>query len=221
MSDFPYDEALDNKRGNNDPDFPSLENLALSEVNFQRRPAEIARFFNISGLHTLKLRNCFEPDSLLQKVAGFNVPAKLTTFELVPRSYGSFPPSIEIITLFLESFSGLENLYLNLDFLIQKYPTCLRAIAKHRSTLKELVLVQPALDLFSKCDDAFFFTESGLLGALYDATEPLLNSILIDGVLECLGVFPSFIFLVCLTVFAIAKFKFAISLFLTPSRNRF
>lgn len=195
-SDFLYDEALDNKLGNNNPSFPSLKTLALSEVRFQRRLTEVARFFNLSGLRTLRLHKCLKTDSLLQQVAESNVPLKLTTFELVPPSYG-VPPSAESINLFLKSFRGLEHLYISLDCFIQKHPACLHAIAKHSLTLKELVFEQSALELFSICDKSFFCAESGFLGALYDSVEPLLSSILTDGVLECLGHQHSFILLVC------------------------
>lgn len=186
-------EVLDLKPGDENPRFPSLRSLALSNVRFFHRCAEIIRFFNIGGLYTLRLDTSWDQDHLLETLVESNVPVNLTTLVLILDTGYEVHPCTNPTVLFLESFRGLQHLYIELYCCSLVYSPFLRVAAKH--PLKEFVFSLGMGDGF--CDNIMCCTLTGFLAVLYDSVEPLLNSILTGGTLECLGIPDSLILLVC------------------------
>ncbi|KAK2765665.1 hypothetical protein FQN54_008521 [Arachnomyces sp. PD_36] len=195
-SEFLYSGALGIDHKDKNRKLPSLKHLTLSDLLFKPYSFGIVRFFNFSALHTLRIRECFNPNNLIQAAVESNTPIKLTTFELLATILSeSHTEEVPSIRPFLESFSGLHYLHLNFDdSKLADYHTYLHSISKHSPTLKELVFEQALLDLDLLCR-TYCCTEDGFLDSLYHSVEPLLDPLLSDGNLQCLGFHDSFILL--------------------------
>lgn len=125
--------------------FESLETLLLTGVAFSPFENEFAHAFNMMNLSTLQLRNCPASLELLGTLLNQGVTLKLKSFELaIDRDclhhYGDFNEvDTEVIFRFLDSFQGLEDLFLLLTQPLEWYFIA-NSIVNHQSTLKRLVV---------------------------------------------------------------------------------
>ena len=125
------------KPGDSSIVFPFLEALRLSALHFSSAATEMAWALNLTNLRSLKLHNCPDSLELLDRVSKAPQPMRLTSFELVTREnmVDSFP-----LSNFLESFTGLEEMYLFMqDLGVQPPKDYWSSIRCHKSTLKRLV----------------------------------------------------------------------------------
>ena len=122
--------------------FPSLRKLELCSISFGSFASNLSVALNMSSLRSLKLWNCPNADDVLQCMVGAGDQIMLQDFELVsegPRD------KVEIalhgmlsLGMFLNSFRGLERLYL--DIQRDDWSDIAWSILEHKSTLEHLVL---------------------------------------------------------------------------------
>jgi hypothetical protein len=150
--------------------FVALKGLSLSRVSFtgndtsdvadwssdyelihatRIHPTEqISNLFDFSVLRSLKLRLCPGWEELLEVLMNYPLPIKLVSLE-IQSAISDEAEKSEIIAPFLESFEGLEDLFLQLRF-----PTASarwyiwRSALHHKKTLKRFVLQYRAIDFF-------------------------------------------------------------------------
>lgn len=117
--------------------FSALQVLSLSAVSLTSFPEEIAEAFDFSSLRSLKLRLCPGWDDFLQHVREFCQPITLKSLEIqvATEMEDNFR---DTITEFLESFEGLEKLFISTNS--EKDPVDLwYALLQHKSTLRRFV----------------------------------------------------------------------------------
>jgi len=125
--------------------FQSLETLLLTGVAFSPFENELGHSFNMMNLSTLQLRNCPASLELLETLLEQGITLKLKSFELAIdwdclHHYQDFDEArTEVIFRFLDSFQGLEDLFLLLTQPLEWY-LIVNSIGNHRSTLKRLVV---------------------------------------------------------------------------------
>jgi hypothetical protein len=123
--------------------FQSLETLLFSGVAFSPFENELSHSFNMMNLSTLQLRNCPGSLELLGALLEQGVTLKLKSFELAIDLLHSYQYSAkmqaEVIRRFLNSFQGLEDLFLLLTQ-PPKWYLIVDSIMNHQSTLKRLVV---------------------------------------------------------------------------------
>ncbi|PYH94049.1 hypothetical protein BO71DRAFT_380277 [Aspergillus ellipticus CBS 707.79] len=125
--------------------FPALKCLTLTQVSFHPMQAEMVNALNVEGLRALQLSNCPGIFSWLRQVLRSGTPLNLKSLELVfnPELANqiideAFDNVTDTVTKFLQSFQGLEDLYLMLPQQTD-WQAMSEGIAHHSSTLKRLV----------------------------------------------------------------------------------
>lgn len=124
------------------PIFNALTRLSLSHV---RVGPGLIDEMNIGLLTSLTLRSCPEWTSFLEYAPKLNVALKLKELEIEDHDDWPNPPRLSTIWGFLDSFSGLEKLYLSFEELIGILPPC-GHITRHRDTLKRLAQYDGVID---------------------------------------------------------------------------
>ncbi|RSM20185.1 hypothetical protein CDV31_000980 [Fusarium ambrosium] len=161
------------------PIFNVLTKLSLS--NLQVGPGLIDEM-NIGLLRSLTLRSCPRWTGFLGYAPKLNVPLKLKELEIEDHGDWPDPPRLGTVWGFLDSFSGLEKLYLSFEELIGILPPC-GHIPRHRDTLKRLGQYDGVIDntLIWNSEDSE--EESDGDGDVQTSTQNLPS----DLHLECLG----------------------------------
>jgi hypothetical protein len=123
---------------------PSLVHLSLSAVSFKSLGMEMACALNMTRLHTLKLWNCPHSIRLLDTIINSKWTMKLRTFEFVifPALYGiqGVVSGCEmVLSAFLSTIQGLENLYLLLPRPLEWDIIMDSILDNHHSTIRRLV----------------------------------------------------------------------------------
>lgn len=148
--------------------FQSLETLRLTGVAFSPFENEFSYCLNMMNLSTLQLRNCPASLELLEALLNSGITLKLKSFELAIdwdclHYYGDFNTAqAKVIFRFLESFEGLEDLFLLLTTTINWYLIG-NSIANHQSTLKRLVVHERDTPKGTVVDGGIPCQNSGLL----------------------------------------------------------
>ncbi|RSL85623.1 hypothetical protein CEP51_003216 [Fusarium floridanum] len=121
-------------------------------------------------------------DCFLEYAPKLNVPLKLKELEIEDHGDWPDPPRLGTVWGFLDSFSGLEKLYLSFEELIGILPPC-GHISRHRDTLKRLEQYDGVIDntLIWNSEDSD--EESDGDGDVQTSTQNLPS----DLHLECLG----------------------------------
>lgn len=125
--------------------FASLKRLALSEFGFEDMTHGITQAFNVSHLQTLKLHNCPGILTFLSTIVDAGLALKLKSLEFIIHDNAvEYDGGLESpLISFLQSFDGLEDLYLMLRAEMlrpEHWPSCYwNAILHHSSTLKRLI----------------------------------------------------------------------------------
>jgi hypothetical protein len=127
--------------------FSSLRKLSLRGISLVHGINEISYAFNFSQLRSLKLRDCLDTNQLLDALASSSQALQLTSFEL--RFAGRYLEHEDLMPLerFLQSFAGLENLYILFPKhgdLTEEY---WHAISRHMLTLERVVHQQEGVCL--------------------------------------------------------------------------
>ena len=123
---------------------PHLSVLSLSKVSFQAAAKEMQHALNITHLSSLKLQNCGYSLALLDTIVGGNHKMRLRSFELViDKKANTFQGARKkrhdvSISAFLDSFRGLEDLYLMITDPID-WGLISKSISNHTSTLDRLI----------------------------------------------------------------------------------
>ena len=122
---------------------PRLSYLSLSDVSFQAATEEMQYALNITRLTTLKLRNCPYSLALLDTIVHGAQTIRLRSFELVIDMLVDLQGAREdkrdvSISKFLDSFQGLEDVYLMITNPID-WGLVSQSISRHVSTLDRLV----------------------------------------------------------------------------------
>lgn len=122
---------------------PHLSSLSLSEVSFQAAAEEMRSVLNITRLSSLKLRNCRYSLDLLDTIVRGAQTLRLRSFELVidigaDKFQGDREENDVCISTFVDSFRGLEDLYLLITDPID-WGLISRSISQHVSTLNRLI----------------------------------------------------------------------------------
>jgi hypothetical protein len=136
--------------------FKSLKTLSLSAVPFVEAEIEMIYAFNIGNLTTLKLINCHACLGVLDHLVQMNQGSTLKSFELVIDTIclgsNNMGPEEQVksIHTFLDSFSGLEDIFL---MLWASWNPIFRAILNHATTLKRLVIHERGHDEDASTDD--------------------------------------------------------------------
>lgn len=96
--------------------FRSLERLALSAFGFEKVTREITQAFNVPRLQSLKLHNCSGVLTFLSTIVNAGLVMRLKSLELIIHDDAVELDGTLKSTLisFLQSFKGLEDLYLML-----------------------------------------------------------------------------------------------------------
>jgi hypothetical protein len=127
----------------------SLQSLTLSALSFSVSATEMARAFNMSNLHTLKLLNCPCSLDLLLKLANqTNDLIKCKSFELVLKTADSLywdEGAQNAVSAFLQAFHGLVDLCLMLPETTD-WKIVLEGVLYHKDTLQRLVLHNDAAE---------------------------------------------------------------------------
>lgn len=135
---------------------PHLSSLSLSEVSFEAAVEEMQHVLNITQLRSLKLRNCRYSLALLDTIVRGPQTVRLRSFELVIDVEACFFQGVRIqqhdvsISRFLNSFQGLEDLYLRTTYSID-WAFIAQSILNHLSTLNRLITQGRPVDLL--CND--------------------------------------------------------------------
>jgi hypothetical protein len=119
--------------------FRSLERLYLCGVPFYMAGMEMAHAFNWSRLRSLHLRFCRGWEGFLQQVIQSGQKINLESLTLEPSPTLEFPgEEVETICSFLNSFSGLRELFLSTN---EEHGTLdiWRAALNHKATLRIFV----------------------------------------------------------------------------------
>ncbi|KAK7919919.1 hypothetical protein PG985_007941 [Apiospora marii] len=120
--------------------FPALKTLSLSNVDLNSHNFAIARSIDFANLENLQLRFCPGTERVLQHLAASG-SSKLRTLEInLVYSYSPLPAKEQqtIWIAFLESFEGLEELYINISNEAAGLTTGVwRAVGRHRKTLRQ------------------------------------------------------------------------------------
>jgi hypothetical protein len=119
----------------------SLKNLCLSYISLGSGYKFLTSALRLNQLQSLKLRNCERTPQLLKSLASSNQDLKLKSFEMVYDN-GILDKRNEIsgpLILFLESFEGLEELYISMKTVVTPMMLFLKSILHHKQTLKRLV----------------------------------------------------------------------------------
>jgi len=164
--------------------FKSLDVLSLSAISFDGEEIRMAHAFNILKLTTLKLVNCHGCLPMLENLVEMDQSIALKSFELVIDNTTLTAHEIQVgwgwksqeesISSFLNSFSGLEDIFLMLYE--ESWDLIFLAISNHALTLKRLVIRERA----------FYQYEKDLDGQL--DWSPELENLLNKTSLICLGV---------------------------------
>lgn len=123
---------------------PHLSSLSLSQVSFQAAVKEMQHALNVTRLVSLKLRNCRYSLALLDAIVRGAQTMRLKSFELVidieaDEGQGAHEQEHDVsIFAFLNSFRGLEDLYLLVTDPM-KWELIFRNISSHLSTLDRLI----------------------------------------------------------------------------------
>ncbi|RTE84721.1 hypothetical protein BHE90_000716 [Fusarium euwallaceae] len=116
------------------PIFNALTKLSLSHV---RVGPGLIDEMNMGLLRSLTLRSCPRWTSFLEYAPKLNVALNLKELEIEDHGDWPDPPSLSTLWGFLDSFLGLEKLYLSFQELIGILPPC-GHISRHRDTLQRL-----------------------------------------------------------------------------------
>lgn len=124
------------------PIFNALTKLPLSHV---RVGPGLIDEMNIGLLRSLTLRSCPKWTSFLEYAPKVNVALKLKELEIEDHGDWPNPPRLSTLWGFLDSFSGLQKLYLSFEELIGILPPC-GHISRHRDTLQRLAQYDGVID---------------------------------------------------------------------------
>ncbi|EEU43788.1 uncharacterized protein NECHADRAFT_82939 [Fusarium vanettenii 77-13-4] len=116
------------------PIFNALTKLSLPHVRVG--PGLIGEM-NIGLLRSLTLRSCLKWTSFLEYAPKLNVVLKLKELEIEDHYDWPDPPRLSTLWGSLDSFLGLEKLYLSFEELVGILPPC-GHISRHRDTLRRL-----------------------------------------------------------------------------------
>jgi hypothetical protein len=129
---------------------PTLRDLSLSAVSFETVTVEYIQSLNVAELRSLKLWNCPGSIDFLEAINEAGVALKLESFEFVLNLSDEevvmrpYYRATTVLATFLESFSGLKDLYLMLTDPVE-WETIVEAISHHVLTLRRLVTHQLVL----------------------------------------------------------------------------
>ncbi|MCJ1395105.1 hypothetical protein MMC18_007986 [Xylographa bjoerkii] len=160
--------------------FPALQALRFSVVPFSCAIMEMAYALNLTNLRTLKLHNCLDSLKLLDFVTKALQPIRLTSFELVTDIYDQ---ALVRISNFLETFTGLEELFLLFfRFKCHYEEDYWPSIRYHKSSLKRLVYHKETYRTDHKSVLSRYTTQKGsTCGSANDATIGL-------PLVDCIGI---------------------------------
>lgn len=114
----------------------SLCALSLSGVSLEYGIGDIVKIFTVVNLKSLKLRDCWRTNQVLDLLSEARPPAQLVSFELIYSGHYAEQQNAEPLKRFLWSFEGLENLFI-LHALSDA--TIGGSFSRHSSTLQRLV----------------------------------------------------------------------------------
>ena len=132
--------------------------MFLCGASFHAAPNEMAHTLNFWSISSLSLLNCPNSLGLLEAIIATEQKLKLKKFEFYIEGGEHFNRSDTepgIVTGFLNTFKGLEDLYLTLAVYDEEsrceidvdWKMVAQGILNHSSTLKQLVLNGPVHDL--------------------------------------------------------------------------
>jgi hypothetical protein len=158
------------------PTFHALTTLSLCSVSFStskfkatEETHKIFEVFDFSTLRLLKLRLCPGWEFMLEHLTGSTPPMALRSLEIQYTSYEECFDGSETIVPFLESFEGLEELFLSTSSPTQTLDIW-RAMGRHSKTLRRFVHHQRTIVLEHT---SILFEEERDLGdlSLYDVSD--------------------------------------------------
>lgn len=129
--------------------FPALRHLTLSGISLSGAYNRMNLSFSLGGLHSLRIRDCYDGLDPLFGMARAHKAIKLRCLEIVyteQRDDEAFN-RVHPINKFLKSFKGLEELYISLRDWTPPIRDLHRSILHHRATLKRLVHHEREWDL--------------------------------------------------------------------------
>ena len=134
--------------------FPSLIKLVLSGLSFNSTLVKMACALNFSGLRTLTLRNCPGTHAMLEDTAKSSQAIRLTSLELALDVNVGGQEDVVVVSQFLGSFTGLENLFIlinepNSDDGVEEFWDSVRC---HASTLHRLMVHERGVNLDQDSD---------------------------------------------------------------------
>ncbi|WDK14634.1 hypothetical protein CGRA01v4_05915 [Colletotrichum graminicola] len=141
-----YDITLTYDKYNTIVSFPLLKRLALSAISFtsvgrhmcKERLMRFYTVFDSSLLQSLKLQHCQGWEQLIRLFNERAEPLKLRSLELQWSSRGYSDALYETLSIFLQRFQGLEELFLFTP--VPRYSVKIwRAVLHHRASLRRFV----------------------------------------------------------------------------------
>lgn len=118
--------------------FQSLTKLSLSYITFELVDTSLAKSFNVTNLQSLTIRHCRCAPVFLETLTTVEGGLKLRYFELCMDDAPSWEFSERPIQDLLESFGGLQDLYLVVN-VGGGFSSYLDAISEHSDSLERLL----------------------------------------------------------------------------------
>lgn len=151
---------------------------------------QISNMFDFSVLRSSKLRLCHGWEELLEVLMNYSRPIKLVSLE-IQSAISDEPEKSEIIAPFLESFEGLEDLFLQLQI-----PTAStrwdiwRSALHHKKTLRRFVYQCRTIGYFENTQDiqgvrdvpTLMLTQEDLDVIFLDPSQNLLSGLDLTGI---------------------------------------
>jgi hypothetical protein len=119
--------------------FPALRKLTLFSVYLDNGVEDIVSAFSIPQLRSLKLQDCFGTNHMLDFLATHSEEVHLTSFELNFSGYVLDQYEMSPLVKFLQSFQGLEDLFMLYPRQWTLGAEYWSSVSHHRSTLRRLV----------------------------------------------------------------------------------
>lgn len=203
--------------------FISLKSLALSGFGFEITTRKITQAFNIGHLQSLKLHHCEGILTFLSTIVGAGLVLRLKSLELIIDDEAFEQDGVlrSPLISFLQSFQGLEDLYIMLrsEIPTHHWSSCYwHSILHHSSTLRRLIYHERRVSYFElphglvqswADNDIVWRSRDDPLEAegMDEPIKHFYNTALAQMELECFGIAdcPDMVFFVMNTSLAVAQ----------------
>ena len=134
--------------------FSALRSLCLSSLSFKGAFNKWSSALKVENLRELKLWDCRGTLHLLNRLVDTKQAINLISLEIVVLGFSQNTNSPSLHN-FLQTFTGLEALYLILPF--SDWDLTIKGVMRHRETLRRLVLHSRILDHYGMARDGLVY----------------------------------------------------------------